>query len=313
VIEHTLEERKTIHRSTVGRMSSMHDHLEAMQQLATHLWSPTAWWHPGGLAWHMSSVPDPSAFTTAVWREGPRVVAWARVERGGLLTALIDPEHPARADEIVTSFGGNAVLTADADTSLIGALTLAGFTPAGDSTPFDLDMRRPASADHTVPVPAGYRVRGADPDESAALVALHRASWNPSELPWTDGARPVPDPSRESTFTIEAMRRVENAPLYRRDLHVVAESGDGELASSCIAWLDPVTGAAEIEPVGTHPAHRGRGLAASVCLEAVRRVGPLGGNEVVIHPRGDDAYLVPRAVYARCGFEAVGRTRLYTR
>jgi hypothetical protein len=175
----------------------------------------------------MSSVPDPSAFTTAVWRDGGRVVAWARVERGGLLTALIDPEHPARADEIVTSFGGNAVLTADADPALIGALMRAGFTPAGDSTPFDLDMRRPVSASDAVPVAAGYQVRGARDDEDPALVDLHRASWRPAELPWTHDARPSVDPMAQSSFTIEAMRRVENAPLSRRVLQVVAETDAG--------------------------------------------------------------------------------------
>ena len=213
--------------------------LTAMQELAIRLWSPTAWWHPGGLAWHMLSVPDPSEFTTAVWREGQQVVAWARVEPGGLLTALIDPQHPALAEEIVTWFAGNAAQATDADTALRGTLARAGFTQAGDSTPFALDMRRPSFGIDTVPVAEGYRIRGAKPDESAALVALHRASWNPNELPSTDDARPEPDPTAQSTFTIEAMRRVETARLYRRDLHVVAETNDGELAASCIAWLDP--------------------------------------------------------------------------
>jgi GNAT superfamily N-acetyltransferase len=174
-------------------------------------------------------------------------------------------------------------------------------------------MRRSASGVDEVPVVAEYSLRGTQDDETSALVELHRASWRPAELPWSGDARPAIDPSAESTFTIEAMRRVESAPLYRRDLHILAETLEGELAASCITWLDPATGAAEIEPVGTHPMHRGHGLAASVCLEAVRRVGTLGGNEVVIHPRGDDAYPVPRAVYAQCGFEPRGRTRLYTR
>jgi GNAT superfamily N-acetyltransferase len=174
-------------------------------------------------------------------------------------------------------------------------------------------MRRSASGVDEVPVATGYQLRGAREDETAALVELHRASWRPAELPWSGDARPAIDPSAESTFTIEAMRRVESAPLYRHDLHIVAQTRDGELAASCISWLDPATGAAEIEPVGTHPMHRGHGLAVSVCLEAVKRVGMLGGTEVVIHPRGDDAYPVPRAVYAQCGFEPRGRTRLYTR
>ena len=109
------------------------------------------------------------------------------------------------------------------------------------------------------------------------------------------------------------MERVEAAPLYERGLHIVAEAKDGRLAASCIAWLDPQTLSAEIEPVGTHPAHRGNALAMSVCLEAVRQVALRGGTEICIRPRGDEAYPAPRAVYARCGFTTIGRTRLYTR
>lgn len=291
----------------------MGEQLDALQALATRLWSRTAWWHPGGLAWSMCSARDADQFAPRVWRDRGRVVAWSLEEGPGHLTALIDPDYGDLADEVVRGRGSlHSALVVDSDVALIAALRAAGFTET-DELPFGLDMRRPAAGIAEVPIAAGYTVRGANPGETAALVALHRAAWNPGELPWKEDARPHVDPTAESTFTIEAMRRVEAAPLYRHDLHVVAENYDGALAASCIAWLDPVTGAAEIEPVGTHPAHRGHGLAASVCLEAVRRVDGLGGAEVVIHPRGDDAYPLPRAVYTRCGFVTQGRTRVYTR
>ena len=39
----------------------------------------------------------------------------------------------------------------------------------------------------------------------------------------------------------------------------------------------------------------------------------VGGNEVVIHRRGDVAYPAPRAAYAAVGFTRVNRTRTYGR
>jgi len=288
--------------------------LRAMQSLATALWSSTSWWHPGGLGWNLLSSPA-AEHDIRVWQDGPRIVAWGWIEPPGHLRGLVDPARPDLAVDVVRWLGrsgGDSAQTTPADRALVEALVDAGYTPADDG-PFDIDMRRPAAGVTVVPVSTGYTVRGAHSDETTALVALHRGSWRPSELPFAPGTGHSVDPTAESTFTIEAMRRVESSPLYERDLHVVAEAPDGQLAASCIAWLDPATGAAEIEPVGTRPDHRGRGLAASVCLEAVRRVYERDGIEVVIHPRGDDAYPAPRAVYARCGFEPAGRTRLYTR
>jgi GNAT superfamily N-acetyltransferase len=95
--------------------------------------------------------------------------------------------------------------------------------------------------------------------------------------------------------------------------HLVVEAPDRVLAASCIAWLDPTTGTAAIEPLGVRPAYRRRGLAGALCRHAAQVVRAAGGREIVVHPLGDGGYPAPLGAYLRCGFHRVGRTRLYVR
>jgi len=69
---------------------------------------------------------------------------------------------------------------------------------------------------------------------------------------------------------------IQSAPLYRRDLDIVAVAADGSVASFCTAWFDDVSRTAYLEPVATVPAHRKHGLGKAVILEALRRLKKMG-------------------------------------
>jgi mycothiol synthase len=60
---------------------------------------------------------------------------------------------------------------------------------------------------------------------------------------------------------------IQTAPLYRRDLDIVAVASDGSIASFCTIWFDDVTRTAYIEPVATVPAHQRKGLGKAVLME----------------------------------------------
>ena len=90
------------------------------------------------------------------------------------------------------------------------------------------------------------------------------------------------------------------------------EPGD-RLASMCTLFLDEdVNGrrVATVEEVGTLPAQRGRGLARAVVLAAVAHAGDWGADLVVVPADADDW---PQLMYARLGFEPVGRQVALTR
>ncbi len=71
-------------------------------------------------------------------------------------------------------------------------------------------------------------------------------------------------------------RNIQTAPLYRRDLDLVAIAPDGSIASFCTMWFDDVTRSAYFEPVATVPAHQQRGLGKAVMTEGLRRLQRMG-------------------------------------
>lgn len=73
-------------------------------------------------------------------------------------------------------------------------------------------------------------------------------------------------------------RNIQTAPLYRRDLDLIAVAPDGAIAAFCTIWFDDVTRTAYFEPVATVPAHRRRGLGKAVLLEGLRRLKRLGAT-----------------------------------
>jgi GNAT superfamily N-acetyltransferase len=90
------------------------------------------------------------------------------------------------------------------------------------------------------------------------------------------------------------------------------DAGD-RLASMCTLFLDEdVNGrrVATVEEVGTLPAQRGRGLARAVVLAALAHAGDWGADLVVVPADADDW---PQLMYARLGFEPVGRQVALTR
>jgi predicted GNAT family acetyltransferase len=91
----------------------------------------------------------------------------------------------------------------------------------------------------------------------------------------------------------------------------VVEASDGSLVACCIAWFDPATGVAAIEPLGVVPEHRGRGLAGALCLAVATRVTDLGGLEVFINTGPRSEYPAPARAYAKVGFDRFSRGRSY--
>jgi GNAT superfamily N-acetyltransferase len=93
-------------------------------------------------------------------------------------------------------------------------------------------------------------------------------------------------------------RNVQRAPLYRRDLDLVAVAPTGEFAAFVTLWYDELARTAAFEPVATHPDHQRRGLGKAMMAEGLRRVKALGATQASVGSYSEAA----GALYASIGF-----------
>jgi GNAT superfamily N-acetyltransferase len=95
--------------------------------------------------------------------------------------------------------------------------------------------------------------------------------------------------------SVEVYQIVQQAPSYVPELDLIIVSEGSEVAAFCTAWLDGESGVAELEPVGTVPDHRKKGLGAALVAEASNRL----------------RFLDCRKVTVNSWSESVGANRLY--
>lgn len=163
-------------------------------------------------------------------------------------------------------------------------LTHWGYSSAGMP---EYQRRRDMSvAIEEVKISRGYRVRPlGDVDEFPARSYASWKAFHPKE----------PDRNYQGH---EWYHNIQRAPLYRRDLDIVAVSPKGEVASFCTVWFDDVTRTGAFEPVGTARKYHRRGLGKAVMTEGLRRLKRLGATLACVGSYTPEAH----ALYASVGF-----------
>ena len=120
-----------------------------------------------------------------------------------------------------------------------------------------------------VPIPDGYVIRlmGGVEEYPARSWASWRAFHNDE-----------PDSNYDGDYSWYA--NLQSAPLYRRDLDVVASAPDGNIAAFCTIFYDDYTRSAVTVLVGVDAEHWRRGLGKAVVTEGLRRLKALGCTRV---------------------------------
>ena len=250
------------------------------------LGSPTAgdvtWWllqHPAG---------DQSPKRVVLFEEDGELVAWAVLWLPATLTYGGDA-HDAVLDWFEAEAEGDgplSVASLEGEPETRAPLEARGYRvdeEEGWLHHMVADLEREPAA----PVlPAGYELASVTPELLPSRVEAHRSAFHPSRV------------------SVESYRAVASAPPYRAELDVVAVAPDGTVASYALAWLDAANRLGELEPVGTHEAHRRRGLARAVCTEALRRLREAAADTCLVYSvDGSDA----TALYESVGFRTIDR------
>ena len=207
-------------------------------------------------------------------------------------TPGLEAEMLAVAEQHLADIGKNnqrklRVWTNEHDTSRQDILTRCGYTK--NSGP-EYQRRRPM----TMPIPdtpiaSGYMVRSlGDGLELLERCYASGLAFHPDDLQC----------ALDNRADVSWYRHIQNAPLYRRDLDIVAIAPDGAVASFCTIWFDDVTRTGAFEPVATVPAHQRRGLGKAVMFEGLRRLKRLGATMAYVGSYSPEA----GALYASVGF-----------
>ena len=161
--------------------------------------------------------------------------------------------------------------------------------------------------------PQGFLVREVSGEhEATARTMVQREAFAnlDFDMPGRPAGRraPAAEPAEVERRT-RIYRNIMRLPGYRRELDIVVETEDGDLAACCTCWLDEENLVGEFEPVGCHPDYRQRGLTRAAMLEGMRRLRSLGAESAVVstHPLNTPAM----ALYKSCGFELVFLDPIY--
>jgi len=258
----------------------------------------------GDLDWrlHRRATVEPSA-NIRLWEVGGVLVGFAWFLPNGDLDLLVHPrEHCAAVVPEMVAWGEARLRSSSASDQperqlhawaltsnepLSRALQAAGLHPTSSCY---LHLFRELEAPLDAPsLPQGFQVRAVTGlSEAAARAAVHRAAFGSNRM---------------STEVYAHLMR--SARHYRPELDVVAVAPDGEFTAMALGWLDPDNHVGELEPVGTAPAYRGRGLARAVSQEALRRLQAAGARSAVIYALPENPASV--SLYTSLGFRELDR------
>jgi ribosomal protein S18 acetylase RimI-like enzyme len=180
--------------------------------------------------------------------------------------------------------------TLDASCSANDKLHLPLFLEHGfEQTPIrSLGYKRSASL--PIPealLPQGFSIRSISRDEVEQAVALHRAAFGTEHM------------------TVERRLAIMDAPDYLPDLDLVVVAPDGTLAAFCICGMEEVDGktVGSTDPIGAHPAFRGKGLAKAVTAYAMCELVKRGVSELELGTSSENTAM--QRLAESLGFELV--------
>lgn len=114
-----------------------------------------------------------------------------------------------------------------------------------------------------------------------------------------------------STFTLERWRAMKRSPAGELAVEALVRTPAGAPAAAATGWFAGAGRCGLLEPVGTHPDHRGRGYGRDAVLGACAALAQRGASAVAVATRSTNRAAV--ALYRSAGFIVVRESRDWVR
>lgn len=209
--------------------------------------------------------------------KGPTIVALTNLEPNGLFWINVHPDHEALIREILPAVEEQRKISGKGDKAelKIGTTVPVGFKKRIDILR-EFGYEKGDLCEHN-------RIRPLDlppPDFQPPEGYTVRHVKLPEDFePYSEVVNTV---FSHCGMTEKLAMLYTEAGFYNDELDLVVEAPDGSFAAFVTVRIDPNNRMAELEPVGTHPDHRGRGLGKAVCAEGIRRVQKYNPSCIVI-------------------------------
>ena len=266
--------------------------------------------HPGDLSWWLFYTDEDYRDKICLWEWNSRLAGWSLLSNSSCsFDVFVVPEMHGRsfeakvmlwAEEIqssalkkIHSRDIRTMWVAETDRPRIHWLEMRGFQPNQQGMYL---MQRSLGSDlPEVKLPQGFKVRPVAGEQEVNLraAASHAAFGSGKSF---DAFWP-------------RMLRFMQSPVYRPENDLVVVSPDGDFASFCILWPDPVTRIGLFEPVGTHPGFQSRDLGRAVLSAGLQRLHKLGMTQANVCVESDN--LPALRLYENLGFHKSFRLLTY--
>ncbi|MFB6665048.1 GNAT family N-acetyltransferase [Streptomyces parvus] len=251
--------------------------------------APAGGLHPGDVGWLLRHADA-------------TVHLWVDARGTGRPDPRLDPRHDAAAPVAVGFLDGRVLRVTAAPDADLGALAA------------DAEELLVPGIDRS----DGLPVPGWHPDPKETWLVL---SWTPE--PVTSRAERVGEPDAAdrvlihrsafegSTFALKHWERMKASPAGHSAVETLVRTPTGAPAAAATGWFAGAGRCGLLEPVGTHPDHRGRGYGRDAVLGTCAALADRGASAVaVMTPARNEAAV---ALYASAGFTVVRETQAWTR
>ncbi|MFH2038304.1 MAG: GNAT family N-acetyltransferase, partial [Chloroflexota bacterium] len=266
--------------------------------------------HPGDLSWWLFYTDENYRDKICLWEWNSRLAGWSLLSSSSRsFDVFVVPEMHGRsfeakvmlwAEEIqssalkkIQSKDIRTMWVAETDRTRIHWLEMRGFQP---NQKVMYLMQRSLDTDLPgIELPQGFKVRSVAGEKEVKLRAAASHAAFGSEKSFED--------------YWPRMLRFMQSPVYRPENDLVIVSPDGDFASFCILWLDPVTRIGLFEPVGTHPTFQGRGLGRAVLSAGLQRLHKLGMTQANVCVESNNLSAIH--LYESLGFTKTSKLLTY--